>query len=90
MTIDITSKMFILLAAYTLLHAAVYIWYQSKKQGNAGAGDSSENNGYGAAHRRRVGSGIHRSRSRHRKFLIAAMLLTALLLAGLVMVSGSP
>jgi hypothetical protein len=55
MTIDITSKLFILLAAYTLVHAAVFFWYQSKKQALVDAQDNPANNGTGTAPKRRIG-----------------------------------
>jgi hypothetical protein len=90
MKIDITSKLFTLFAAYTLLHAAVYFWYQSKKRARIDAQDFPGSTQTGNAPGRRTGPGIHSSPSRHQMFLLAAMLLAALILTGLVILSPAP
>lgn len=88
MTIDITSKVFVLLAAYTLVHAAVYFWYQSQKQAVDDAQDNPAKSDNITAPRRRIASGIHSTPSRHHMFLRAAMLLAALILSALVVFSA--
>lgn len=88
--IDLTSKLFILLAAYTLVHASVYFWYQSRKQAGLDSQKFRDNADAVNPPRRRVGSGIHNSKSHHQMFLLAAMLLAALILAGLAIFTGAP
>jgi hypothetical protein len=91
MIIDTTSKLFILFAAYTLVHAAVYLWYQSKKQANDISRESSvKTSAAEKAPRRRVASGIHRSPSRHQTILLTTMLLATLILASLAAFSPGP
>lgn len=88
MTIDLTSKLFILLAAYTLLHAAFRFWQQSRKGAGGDSLDDSEK--HTASSDRRLASGIHCSPSRHQMFLLAAMLMAASILAALVLFSTEP
>ena len=88
--IDFTSKLFLLLAAYTLVHAAVYFWYQSRKQAGLDSQQFRDSTEAGNPPRRRVGSGIHRSKPHHQIFLLAAMLLAGLILAGLAIFTGAP
>lgn len=90
MKIDLTSKLFILFAAYTLVHAAVYFWYQSRKQAGLDSQQLRDSTEAGNPPRRRIGSGIHRSKSHHQIFLLAAMLLAGLILAGLAIFTGAP
>ncbi len=94
MIIDMTSKLFILFAAYTLVHAAIYFWYQSKKQANdISRGNNVKTSAASAsekAPRRRVASDIHRSPSRHQTILLTTMLLAALILASLAIFSPGP
>jgi len=90
MKIDLTSKSFLLLAAYTLVHAAVYFWYQSRKQAGLDAQQFRDSTDAGNPPRRQIGSGIHRARSHHQMFLLTAMLLAALILAGPAIFTGAP
>ena len=91
MIIDMTSKLFILFAAYTLVHAAIYFWYQSKKQANdISRGINVKTSASEKAPRRRVASDIHRSPSRHQMILLTTMLLAALILASLATFSPGP
>ena len=89
MTIDLTSKLFILLAAYTLLHAAFRFWQQSRNGAGGDSLDDSEKNASCTDRRRRMASGIHRSPSRHQMFLLAAMLMAAAILAALLFFSSA-
>ena len=88
--IDLTSKLFLLLAAYTLVHAAVYFWYQSRKQADLDAQQCQDSSKAGNTPRRRTGSGIHRPKSHHQMLVLGAMLLAALTLTGLAIFTGTP
>ena len=78
MIIDTTSKLFFLFAAYTLVHAAVYLWHQSKKQANDISRESS------------VKTSAAEMAPRHQTILLTTMLLAALILASLAAFSPGP
>jgi hypothetical protein len=72
------------------VHAAVYIGYRSRKQAGVDPQKLRDIPHAGNYPRGRAGSGFHRPKSRHQRFLLAAILLAALMLAGPAIFSGAP
>jgi len=77
------------IAAYTLVHGGIYLWYQSHRdeRGEDATTSQTDRTETGAARQRRVASGIHGSQARTRRLISVAMALAAMVLAGLAIAS---